>query len=452
MRRKSENLLDFDFEDQGLPKVVKAFRNKYRKINKILLANPRIIKLAHKDFKRLSKGKKGRACDYTSETIFRTLIIHFVEGRSLRETVLLIFESQFLQNFTRNIKGKVMDYSFLDRCLKALKPGTIQAIHRELVNGARKGGRITLEELRGDTTVVESNIHWPTDSSLLWDSYRTIYRLIERARKAAPGLISWRFHPKKIKKLHLNITRYSASNYRRRRRTVKKWMRKLIRRVKEAVDKARRFCVDNDGTTNKKLGSIVKELKEYLAPMEKAVDVAERIYIKNEKVSPNKRVFSIFEPHTELIMRGRREKPVEFGHKLLLVETRENFIIDFDLMKKKRHDSKLAGEALDRIKRVYGITPKVFAADKGFCPREPMYKKLEGKVETLAIPRRMRDFADAILKGWQLFRAGIEGTISGLKRAFRLARCMYRGFKTFKVAVGMGIIAHNLLVLGRMQE
>ena len=103
-------------------------------------------------------------------------------------------------------------------------------------------------------------------------------------------------------------------------------MRKLIPRVREAVDKARRFCVDNDGTTNKKSGSIVRELKEYLGPMEKAVDVAERVYIKNEKVSPNKRVFSIFEPHTELIMRGGREKPVEFGHKLLLVETRENFI------------------------------------------------------------------------------------------------------------------------------
>ena len=107
---------------------------------------------------------------------------------------------------------------------------------------------------------------------------------------------------------------------------------------------------------------------------------------------------------------------------------------------------------MERIKRLYGITPKMFAAGKGYYPREPMYRELEDKVETLAIPRRMRDFADAILKGWQLFRAGIEGTISGLKRAFRLARCMYRGFKTFEAAAGMGIIAHNLSVLARMQE
>ncbi len=90
-----------------------------------------------------------------------------------------------------------------------------------------------------------------------------------------------------------------------------------------------------------------------------------------------KGVFSVFEPHIELIMRGRREKPVEFGHKLLLVETRENFIIDFDLMKKKKHESILAGEASERIKILYGITPKVFAVDKGFCPRRPMYKELE---------------------------------------------------------------------------
>lgn len=85
----------------------------------------------------------------------------------------------------------------------------------------------------------------------------------------------------------------------------------------------------------------------------------------------------------------------------------------------------------------------------GFCPKAEKYAELAEQVETLAIPRRMRDFADKVLAVWQMFRAGIEGTISGLKRAFRLARCHYRGFKRFQGSIGLGVFAHNLVVLAR---
>jgi hypothetical protein len=91
----------------------------------------------------------------------------------------------------------------------------------------------------------------------------------------------------------------------------------------------------------------------------------------------------------------------------------------------------------------------VLAADKGFCPDAEKYAELAERVGTLAIPRRMRDFADKVLAMWQAFRAGIEGTISGLKRAFRLARCFYRGFKHFQGAIGLGVLAHNLVVLAK---
>ena len=119
-------------------------------------------------------------------------------------------------------------------------------------------------------------------------------------------------------------------------------------------------------------------------------------------------------------------------------------------MNEKRPDNSLTREYIEKHKRIFGKAPKVIAADKGFCPSAEEYLELEKMVETLAIPKRMRDLVDAVLKGWQFFRAGIEGTISGLKRAFRLSRCMYRGFKTFRVAVGMGVIAHNLLLFGKL--
>jgi len=102
---------------------------------------------------------------------------------------------------------------------------------------------------------------------------------------------------------------------------------------------------------------------------------------------------------------------------------------------------------LDRHETLYGQAPDVLAGDKGFCPDADTYTELEERVDTLAIPRRMRDFADKMLSAWQAFRAGIEGTISGLKRAFRLARCHFRTFKSFQASIGLGVLCHNLIIL-----
>ena len=161
----------------------------------------------------------------------------------------------------------------------------------------------------------------------------------------------------------------------------------------------------------------------------------------------SERVYSIFEPHTELIKRGRRHKPVEFGHAVLLCQTREKFITDYDAFEHKPADCNLTSKVIDRHEKLFGKAPEVLAGDKGFCPDAETYEELEERVGTLAIPRRLRDFADAALTAWQAFRAGIEGTISGLKRAFRLARCYFRTFKSFQSSIGLGVFCHNLIVL-----
>ena len=104
---------------------------------------------------------------------------------------------------------------------------------------------------------------------------------------------------------------------------------------------------------------------------------------------------------------------------------------------------------IERHEQLFDQTPDVLAADMGFCPDAEKYAELEKRVGLLAIPWRMRDLADAVLSAWQAFRAEIEGTISGLKRAFRLTRCHYRGFKHFAAALGLGVFCHNLVVLAK---
>jgi IS5 family transposase len=459
MRRMREAVLPLAGSDEHLPKTVREFHEKYKGVSRILDEHPEILEVAHEDFKRIShgspkarkgkRGDKGRSADFTSETILRALIVHAIEGGSFRETEVRIAESEFLQDFVRTRKKAVMEYSFLDRCFQAVRPATWKRINALLGRMAKEEEKIDPTVIRTDTTVVETNIHWPTDSSLLWDTWRVASRLLKRGRKMARESCPHRFHDRKTKRLHLFITRYAKSPSTKRQRQVKKAYQALIKRVEWIVEIATFFCRWAPYCGDVALDAVVAELKGFLPSMKKVVRQSRRAKLEGETVPAAERVYSLFEPHTELIKRGRREKPVEFGHAVLLCQTGEKFITDYEAFAERPADCRLTEQVIERHEKLFGDKPKVLAGDKGFCPDREKYEELAAQVETLAIPRRMRDFADKVLAVWQIFRAGIEGTISGLKRAFRLARCHYRGFKRYQAAVGLGVLAHNLVVLAR---
>jgi len=272
-------------------------------------------------------------------------------------------------------------------------------------------------------------------------------RLMVRARDIFSESCPHRFHDRKIKRLYLYVTRYLPSKSESRQRKVKAAFRTLIERTGWIVARAGEFCAQAASPNHAALAAVALELKAYLPSMKKIVATATRAQIEGETVPASDRVFSLFEQHTELIKRGRREKPVEFGHKVLLCQTVEKFITDYEVYEKQLADCDLTESVIQRHEKLFGTRPEVLAADKGFCPAEAKFQELAEQVDTLAIPRRMRDFVDKVLAYWQAFRAGIEGTISGLKRAFRLIRCFFRGFRSFSAAVGLGVFCHNLIVL-----
>ena len=455
MRRKSEPVLTFVWNNDLLPKVVREEREKYKKISRILVDHPVILDMVHENLKTLSQdsgsGQRVREGDFTSETILRTLIVHAVEGLSFRDTVIRVAESDFLQEFIRTRKRATMDFTFLNKCLLAIQPETWKKVNEALAKASAAKGKIDPAVVRTDTTVVESNIHWPTDSSLLWDVWRVVSRVLKRARKIDRQGVPHRFHDRKIKRLWLFITRFIKSKSPARQREVKRQFRTLIERVAWIVANAVDFSNFARNSANLELQAMAAELEAMLPAMKRVVEQARRAQLQGETVPAAERVFSIFEPHTELIMRGRREKPVEFGHKVLLTQTKQKFITDYEVYEKQQADSKLTKTVIERHEKLFGETPDVLAADKGFCPDGEEYAKLEKQVGTLAIPKRLQDMADALMGVWQAFRAGIEGTISGLKRAFRLSRCFYRGFKGFGTAIGLGVFSHNLVVLAKLK-
>ncbi len=170
MRQKKESVLSVRWNDEGLPLPVRVYRAKYQAISQVLDRNPEILNRIHDDLRKLSQGgRRGREGDYTSENILRALVVQSIEGLSFRDAVVRIAESEFLQDFLRMRKKTVMDYSFLNKCFKAVRPETWKAVNELLSQDAVRRDLIDAATIRTDTTVVETNIHYPTDSSLLWD-------------------------------------------------------------------------------------------------------------------------------------------------------------------------------------------------------------------------------------------------------------------------------------------
>lgn len=453
-----EKILDqeyLDFSIKSRLKVVIEYRMKYKAIAEILEANPAILDIAHEDFcKTLSNSEYGRR-GYTSEQILRSIIVMFIEEKSYRDAVVLVENSEFLRSFVKLGNKAMMDFTFLCKAYTALSEETWKAINEALSGYAKKEEKITAGKLRIDTTAYETNIHYPTDSSLLWDSYRTLARLMRETsdEMRAVGL-THRFHTKKMRKLHLFITRNSDKRDKKIQREIKGIYRRLIERVR---------WISSVGETAVKLLSgsldamaVTAELKHYLPITEKITGQAESRVIFGKQVPSAEKVYSLFEEHTELIKRGKAGKPIEFGHKVLLAETGEKFIVHYEPMLKQRADKELIQDSLDAHDKIFGCRPAVLAGDKGFYESREQLGRLSEEIETVSICKKGRRTAEEDwregteeFKAGQRFRAGIEGTISVLKRAFKLGRCLFKGFRNFASSVGCAVFCHNLVMLAR---
>ena len=456
MRTKSVTQMYLDFVLPSSPtKVVAAYRRKYGVLNGLLLANPGVLDLVHADFCRwLSESDTGRESTYTSEEILRVLVVMFVEGDSYRDVVVRIENSDFLRSFVGlGFSKPMMDFTFVGKAFAALSEETWKAVNLSLAHYAKDEAWITGEKLRTDTTAYEANIHYPTDSSLLWDSFRVLTRLLRGVQKELPELgLKHRFHDKRVKKLAFYIARNAKSTSKSKQRKVKRIYRTLIDRVRWIAE------VSKDVRQRLALTPYeVPELELYTPTVERIVDQAQRRIFDGEVVPAGEKVYSLFEEHTELLKRGKAGKPVEFGHKVLIAQTGEKFISHYRVMAKREEDKVLVGETLDAHRTLFGEMPDTFAADKGFYESVKQLKELEKQIETVSICKKgrrteaeqAREHGDAFQAG-QRFRAGVEGSISVLKRAFKLNRCLFKGYKHFAASVGCAVFCHNLVLLAQL--
>ena len=436
-------------------KVVQEYRTKYTRINDILLDNPKILDLAHGDFcTYLSESEEGRESRYTSDEILRALVVMFVEQDSYRDMVVRIEDSEFLRNFVGLGMYKVMmDFTFMSKAFAALSPETWEAMNDALGHYARDEDQISADGLRVDTTAYETNIHYPTDSSLLWDSFRVLARVLKAIQQVHPELgLKHRYHVNKVKKLAHFISRNAGSKSTSKQRKVKTTYRMLIERVGWIVDVSKQVRAKAALAFLEAL-----ELEHFEPLVERVIDQAERRVFDGEVVPASEKVYSLFEEHTEILIRGKAGKRVEFGHMVLIAQTKEKFISHYRAMLQREEDKELLPGALEAHRALFGHGPKLLATDKGFYESVKQLVALEKEIETVSICKKgkrtveqaAREHAEDFQEG-QRFRAGVEGSISVLKRAFKLNCCLFKGFKNFAASVGCAVFCHNLALLARL--
>jgi len=475
MRPRFNNQPQFHFQAAPTLKITEGYYGKYDRIDAILVEHPELVDLIHRDIaepldcEQAPDGAGEDCYKCSSETVLRIVICQIIEGCSLREIVVRIDDSDFLRRFVRVYNDPMIDYSTFCRLRNRIEPETWKQINQTLAQTAVDQGDISGDRTRLDTTAVETNIHWPSDSSLLGDGYRTLARLVEGMRSLDPNLVdSRRLQCRKVKRLVQKIGRRSrgkTANAEARREALKPLYAQLI----TLVDKLSMWCEDivRGGIDHLARQAYPDALRDLIAERmgemihfrsltDQVMKQAHRRVIDGRQVPNDQKLFSIFEPHTELLIRGKAGKPIEFGHMIQIQQVAEKFITHYDVFPHKPVEHELVEPAVERHRELFGDYPKELTADKGYYGSREQLAALREKIDLVAINKKGKRSkeeeqreSDPFFRYAQRFRAGVEGTISYLKRVLGLARCYVKGWAHYAATVGATIFVHNLLILIR---
>ncbi|MCK4729582.1 MAG: ISNCY family transposase, partial [Desulfobacterales bacterium] len=393
----------------------------------------------------------------TAEQVVRAAIIKQMGEYSYEDLAFHIVDSICYRKFCRiGIADKGFKKSALCSNIKALSPGTWEAINRVIVADAKDKDIEKGREVRIDCTVVSSNIHKPLDSSLLWDSVRVIIGILVQAKALFDDLdIRVTDHTKRAKRRMLGIM--NAKNKKSRKKLyidLLKVAYKTIGYAQTAVPLLAEY-VCSDPIDMIKARSMAEDLKKYIELTYQVIDQTERRVIHGESVPASEKIVSIFEPHTDIIVKDRRE--TFYGHKICLTGGSSNLIVDCVIVEGNPADSTLTDQMIDRQKDIYGRYPLKVALDGGFASKENLESaKGKGVKDVCFAKKRGLAVEDMCRSEWvykrlRRFRAGVESGISWLKRCFGLSTCIWKGLRSFKSYVWASIVSANLLTLARKE-
>jgi IS5 family transposase len=412
--------------------------------------------------KKPARGRRG----LTARQVLRSLVLMRVKNWDYRELRERIADGLTLRQFTDFYCDQVPKHDAFNRGVNRLTPQTLKAVNELVVQVAVALGLEDGAKLRVDTTVVETDIHHPTDNTLLWDVVRVVTRLIGRLAKALEMPRIKGFHDRRrsahrrMYEIQRMTTRQRQGAGSRQTATYRDLIgiaEEVVANAKAALEKSARMR-GKDLLAAMTIDAIRDDIARYCGLGERVIDQARRRVLDGEQVPNAEKIYSIFEPHTDLIKRGKVRAPVEFGHKVFLAESAKGLITQYEVLKGNPSDEVHVAPSLKRHRRAFRRAAELYASDRGFFSEQNVAACVHGGVKVACIPQRggsktpQRQAYErsAPFKQGQRFRAGIEGRISVLMRGRGMKRCRAEGAERFALFVGAAVLANNLMIIAAL--
>jgi IS5 family transposase len=410
--------------------------------------------------KSRSRGRRGAP----AEMVLRLLVLKHVRNWSYDVLEREVRANLVYRDFARVGGGKMPDAKTMGRWGLAVGPEAIKQVHERMMTIAQDQGVVQGRRMRVDTTVVETNVHYPTDSSLLGDGVRVLIRTMKKITKIT-GQTGTRLRDRSrsVKLRMLDIARAARSKAKQSSTKLKGAYGRLLNSTSRVVGQAKQFSGEiaagvkraANPLTQLKLDGLRQQIEQML-PRVKQVMKQTRARIYRGDTRSEGKLLSVFEPSTEVIRKGKAGKPNEFGKMVKLQEAENQIVIDFEVYDKRPNDSDLLIPAIEIHQATLRRAPHLVAADAAFYSgKNEATAKAKG-VKRVCIPNRSTKSAERRReqkKRWfrngQKWRTGCEGRISVVKRRHGLNRCRYKGQNGMKRWVGLGVIADNLINIGR---
>ena len=416
-----------------------------------------MIEAVRRDLQRGLKNPGTGRNGLAPQQVLRSLILMRIKNWNYRELRERIADGYTLRQFTDFYCQPVPKHGAFNRAFNRLTPQTLQAVNELVVQAAVDLGLEDGQKLRVDSTVVQTDVHHPTDNTLLWDVVRVVTRLIGRLAEAVQQRIrGFRKRTRAARRRMQEIQRLTPKQ--RYERQTEKY-RELIGVTEEVVDSAQRVVAQTRKARGKNLvadlaiGELRKEIDHYCELGERVIDQARRRVLQGEQVPNTEKIYSIFESHTDLIKRGKVQTPLEFGHKVFLAESAQGLITQYQVLEGNPCDEQQVEPSLQHHKETFGHAPELYGSDRGFFSEKNVKSCKRNGVKVVCIPQRggkktrVREAYEKSLafKKGQRFRAGIEGRISVLFRGRGMKRCPAEGRQRFELGVGAAVLANNLM-------
>ncbi len=447
-----------------VPKLVADFEPELRELDR-LLEDDAILQRVKADLARRCPHSLTRGRHSTPvEAILRLLVVKRLYQWSYAETEHFVGDSLVLRQFCRLYLQPVPDDTTLIRWAKLIGPETLQHINDRVVALATQLKVTRGRKLRVDSTVVETNIHYPTDSALVGDGVRVISRLLHKA-KAVLGTTTevgkrvFRSRTRSVRRIAQQLHRVARRKGEAAAEDLKQAYAKLLDIAKASRRQAGRVREALQEQGSKQARRIQERLDQILPLIDQAVEQAARRVLHGESVPAKEKLLSLYEPHTQVIRRHKAGKPTEFGRKLWLGEVEGGIISEFRLLADGGGlDHPELPASLEAHQQRFGRPPNLLAGDRGVFSPENEELAQQLKIKQIVLPktgrvskeRKAHESQSWFRRGFR-FRAGIEGRIRVLKRDFGLDRCQDHGEDGMGRWVGWGIVTANLAKIAATQ-